>query len=512
MYSNITSRDASHSKTLYRLQCLSFINELKKNTDIDCILTSDPILARTLRNYYKVQQTSSWLLYSTKRIVNQILQIIQYSLWCVGAFSSKNRQRAQSFYNTSDSIVVDSFIAKKCERYQDRYYGHVFKRLPKDVQNRTFFLPQYLPFPRKRDCDNIADKSDENIIFIFDFLTAWDYLKSIFYTFYYRKHSYKSIWYKGLPLRHVLRDASIKNYSYYFCSTVLYKQLLEHLSKKTKISLIIDWFENQSYDKSLCYNVKKYMPNTAVHGFIGFMPDFSVTPHNLATNSELAHHIAHEKLFVCNQAIKDVYTKAGYRGKIFLAPTFRTQNVFNFRSYNCRHDVFTLLVPLGVEPYEVNYKISFFMNLFKAQGTHEIKILFKPHPVYPLISTEKWPANMEIINGNIYDAFSLCDAIISVNSTAMYEALASGIPVISIHDDKGLLSIEIPNNVPVKLWYNASCLDEFLEAVEYIKGCNKEELVSWGNRVKSYYFVKETPDIVNSLFGINNHESLKETV
>ena len=89
------------------------------------------------------------------------------------------------------------------------------------------------------------------------------------------------------------------------------------------------------------------------------------------------------------------------------------------------------------------------------------------------------------------------------NSTTLYEALALGIPVISVLDSCGKLFINKPLSVKDDMWYEVISSTDLSFAIEKIKRLNFSYLVSEGDRIKDYYFEKISKDKINNLFDIN---------
>lgn len=507
VFSNVAGRNTFHSKTYYYLCCLNLIEKLEKTEPIEAIVTNDFILKKTLTNYYNIRCNKKTWIHKLIKNRPHIKSYYHYIRWCLGGYRSKNKQRAKQFYKTKNIIIVDTFIAVKTNKYDDRYYGSIFDLFSHDVQNRTYYLAQYLPIPQKKDTDAIAGNSSENIIYLFDFLNLLDYVKSLFFRLKFNEPSWNDYIYLKYPLKYILHDDFSGYIGYYYCSTILYERIIKKFAKKKlSLNLIVDWFENQSYDKALYYFLHKYMPTVKIHGYIGFMPDFCATPHNLATNRELELNIAPKNLFVCNQAIKDIYMKSGYKGSINIAPFFRAQQVWNIKRNKDANDSFIVLVPMGLDNYEVEYKISFFTDFItRYKGDKAMQILLKPHPVYRSIDTSigKYNSNLKIVDGDIYEYLQFVNAVIAANSTVTFEALAMGIPVISLKDNIGKLKIDRPDVVPQFMWYDVANEKDFTECVVEVDNIREDERMKFGEILRSYFFEQISIDGVNKLFALD---------
>jgi hypothetical protein len=505
LFSPLTGRNTYFTSTLRLMQSLRLVYEISKTVDIDEIVTSDYALSRTLKSKYNVRLRKLPLIKDfARRLRSEIWSFIYYVRWCIGAFASKNEERARNFINTNKSIIVDTFIAKKTQKYFDRYYGSVYNRLRHDIQDRTYYLAQYILIPKKNECDAIAKKSDEKIIYLFDFLSPIDYIYSFGFSFYYRRPSFKKLSYVGYPMKYILNEQPRWTFGYYYCSTLLYKRLLKKLSMSSQsISLIIDWFENQSYDKAIYYYGNKYLKDVEIHAFQGFMPILAHDPHCVATNCELKCHAAPSKLYLCNNALKSAYVDdCKYPGYIYPAPFFRTQKVFSVsRSFN-NYRPFTILVPMGLDEHEVNYKTKFFKEFLMCNKNENVEILLKPHPVYNNIDMSGTPNNIKIVSGDIYESLVVSDAVIAGYTTVVYESLALGIPVITLEDDCGRILIDKPANVDDILWYKVKTYNELNDCIGVIKELDVKALQKSGIEARNMYFNRETPELVDGLFTV----------
>ena len=93
------------------------------------------------------------------------------------------------------------------------------------------------------------------------------------------------------------------------------------------ICLFVDWFENQSYDKSVYYAMHQYYPEAKVHGYMGFIADSTIFPHIIASNKELFCHIAPKDIYLCSSYLLKFYQN--YNGYKHIAPALRNQEIYS---------------------------------------------------------------------------------------------------------------------------------------------------------------------------------------
>jgi len=506
--SNLASRNVNFSQILYYLNCILFLECCKKqNISFEKIITKDKVLYKTLKDYYPTEFIKGKSANKSDAFL-KLKVFVSYLLWCFNAFRSRSKERKDKLKGVSNLTFVDAYIAKKTNKYQDRYYGSVVNKLSFDDRKRVYFLIQYLPIPNKNDIKEICKNSDENIVFLFDFLKAQDYIASLFSKLrsYFKFRS--NFYYKGISLKYILKDAFDKqDINYYFSCGILWERFFYRLKvEDIKLRTFVDWFENQSCDKACYYSAYKYFPSVKMHGFIGFIGDFKIFPHNLATNEELRLHIAPSHLFLCNKAMRDEYLYSGYEGKLSLAPTFRADKIWETKRNFDNNGVFTILVPLSLVHYEVEFKIDFFKNYVDKYRPNDCEVIIKPHPVYPmnqlmeLIGDSK---HIKVETGDIYEYLKLSDVVVGSNSTTLYESLALGIPILSLCDMKGKLKVNKPNSVKDEMWYEITDIEDISGAVSKIKILDRNMLVNESIRLKDYFFERITERSTKKLFGLN---------
>lgn len=507
--SNITGRNVNHSRLLYYLNCLALLDNYKeRKIEIEKIYTSDSILFNTLKKAYNVCYKGNvikkrWLLR-----YHIVIDLLKYVVWCIMAYSSKSKLRKNNVINAHVITIIDTFIPKKGDRYNDRYYGGIINNIPLEDNNRLFFLAQYLPVPCKKEVDRLVNNSKEQILFLFDFLKFKDYLHSLFIRREIHKVSIPCMQYKGFDLKYIFKESSDRYcVKYYYSSAILYDRFFLRLKEAgVDLTLFVDWFENQSYDRACNFSIQKYYPNAEIHGFMGAIMDFSDFPHNLATNEELDACIAPSQLYLCNKMMRDAYKASGYKGDLKLAPTFQAQKIWSIFREISNDNLFTILIPLGLVSYEVNYKVNFFVNFLKTQP-QDIKIVIKPHPIYPIDEIkeiiEKNHVDIEIGTGDIYNFLKNANAVVGSNSTTLYEALGLGIPIISIMDNTGQLNIHRPLSVSDEMWYEVKDVGTLMNAVSSIKNTSQVYLSNEGIRLKDYFFEPVTKESTCLLLDIN---------
>lgn len=502
LLSNTTSRNVFHSRLFYYLRCQKMLHELlNENNFIEKVITDDQVLYKLLSQKYNVSFVGS----HHKLCINK--NILRIFVWSLMALFCKSKKRINKLLSSSNNTIIDTDIAKHSDKYNDRYYGNVIDRLSKCYQRKCFFNIIYLPYPTRKDISTIVKNSNHNILFLWDFLSFIDYIRAFFNLKNYSQFKKLDLDYLGIDQSFALKSIYKDNISFYFYLAFLYERVIYRMKKmNVDIGLYIDWFENQSFDKSFYWAMNKYYPDVKTHAYIGFMPDTTENPITIATNEEVDLNIAPRNIFVCNQALKDQYDKSGYKGNVKIAPFYRAADVWNLCCSNERYENFTILVPMGLMKQEVDEKVSFFVEYKKKYVDSKISIMLKPHPVYDassIYSLIKDVSDIIIIDGSIYKYLEKVDVVVASNSTTTYEALALGKPIIYYLDPLRLLSLSRPQKVPDDMWLKVQDVESLNLAINKVEKMDRLQLVKVGETLKEYYFTKETTELNNQLFDIN---------
>lgn len=501
LLNNVTSRNTNFSKVFYYMRCQYLLSELSNKSKIDRVITDDNILAELLSSKYEVECIGS------KAMANVSFRGFLFCLkWSVLGLLCKSKQRVQKLLDSENATIIDCDIAKKTDRYNDRYYGNVLDELPKDKTKDFFYNIIYVPYPTRKDIALIDRNTPYKTIYHWDFLMVSDYI-SCFYRLLCKRNSCLLDYdYQGINQRPVLEFAYKNVNLFYFYHGFLYERVIYRMKKiGVNIRLYVDWWENQSIDKSFHWAMSRYYPNVPIHSYIGFMPDISENPITIATNTEFDLNIAPKHLFVCNKALLHEYECSRYKGKVELAPFYRAEEIWHIESKKVRNECFTILVPMGLNPYEVELKTKFFADFFRKDANSNVKVLLKPHPVYNDKSIRQiigGVAGIEIVSGNIYNFLPKADLVVAANSTTTYEALALGKPLMNIIDPLCKISLQCPLNVSAIMWHDIVTSDDIHTLIDIIHNIPDNTLMDEGCKLRDYFFTKRTLMLSKKLFNL----------
>lgn len=494
----VTSRNPNFSDLLYIVRCIKLVETCAVREEIDNIITNNYYLAIVLKKRYRVEYTGArriqMLIFSMIRSLKNLVYIV---IWSLKAILCSSNIRKKKWLSREIEIDIDIFCERKELGFTDRYYGNVFNRLPENLRQKMGFVVIYNSMPSTRYIKSVAETAPIPVLYHWDFLKPIDYITSLGKLM---KHSTRcfDVEYFGYDLSFVLKHIYRDNIKFYYFLSFIYERFLFRMKdNNVPIKLYVDWYENQAFDRSFYWAMNKYYPEAKVNSYLGFICDPIATPMVIPTNSELKKGLVPTNLFVCNDYYKAMLSN--YNGNVQICPLYRSQKIWDIKVVYRDYDDVYILVPLGLNPKEIEFKAYFFKQVLEKGLEQNIKILFKPHPTYGKELLKKiMPSNqqIDIVSGDIYDFLIKAAFVVATNSSTVYEAIGLNIPIIQIVDGSCEYVISKLNNDNI-IWEDVLCPTDFIETINRlitVKG-DFSKITS-----REYLFCKETSDNIDSIF------------
>lgn len=496
----LADRNSCSSNTFFYIENIIFIKEYCDNYDVERIETKDKVLYDILKDQFLIIYTGSGRL-SDSRLFRKIKSILFYTLWTIRCVKNKSNVRVEEIKKLDEVIFVESDIMKHSDSYNDRYYTGLWDQIPDNWKSKVYYFIQFLPIPYSNEFKIIERNSKQNIVYLNDFLKISDYIYALRKVNISRKYRRFDISYDGISLDSLFNIIYSQRYQIYNIYPFLYERVIHNMKKgKINIKCFVDWYENQSYDKGLYYAFNKYYPEVPVNSYVGYVKDYRKEPYGIPSPKEISLNTAPSRIFVCSQFVKNNFIKNGYKGNVDVVPFYRSQKVYTLKRTPTKkaNNSNYLLALLGLNMIEIKSIVSYLCKLEKVLP-EGYSICVKPHPACPsnvikdLIGGDS--KRIEVIGGDTYERILSSCAVIGANSTSMYEALALGVPVITLDADDA----EDDRN---ELKYNTCNPNDVPEILNKISLYSKNELTQMGNKLRSYYFEPTNQDGTNNLLGM----------
>jgi hypothetical protein len=478
---------------------LVLYDEIIASNTVDKVLVYDYSLYKAIKSKNPTQIiefTGS----SFKSYLSAVYGFFLYIKWGLSSYFSRSLKRVKELQKKKSIVFLDTFIFKKTDRYWDRYYPSLLNYLDSESKDKVYFLAFCQTEIGKRNKDEIIRNSKENIAYWTDFLKLDDYIYAIRVVFH-KWWNTLQLEYRGYDLHEVFVNAQLRNIQPHFFFAPLYIRAIKNMKEyNIQIEKMVDWYENQSCDKALYYGMEKYYPSTPVCGYVGFIYDENTFIHPVPSVLEQENSFAPKKIFVCSKLLKHRFETSGYKGEISLIGALRNQDVYStIISHVCKERVI-ILCPLALDVEELDFKYHYFKELSQRYSSFSnVLVLIKPHPA---LMTEAYNdvryknIEIKIVNNNLYELFQDADIVIGANTSAMFEAMALGIPVIQLANERSL------DKQPEKsgcLWSRCNSIDVFEYTMHQVLNTPKEELKQQSLHFRDYYFEKCNIENVSQL-------------
>ena len=283
-------------------------------------------------------------------------------------------------------------------------------------------------------------------------------------------------------------------FGYKFFINLYYFNLLKLLIKnESKLKCCFYLFENQSWERSLIYNLNqnstKIKKFGVIHSSVRFWDLRYVKMQNLCNDINLKKFF-HEKIIVSSETFKSILIENNYKDEIILAETLRYQDILNFNKEIYLIKNKNEIIILGDYSININKKmedcVEYLLNINK------FKVICKPHPLNDF--SKKLYKKYKIIKSSekISDLSKKFNNFIVPNtSTVGLELYLMGKNVITVLDNN------LINYSPLKNYYNYQNYLYDLNQIEQ-KIYNDSENQSYLDFFKKNNFFKEWKNIINN--------------
>ena len=147
--------------------------------------------------------------------------------------------------------------------YADRYYNGMSEHISNDKKNTLYFVPTFLFHSNINKIINICGKAKENFLYKFDVLSLKDYIFTITSPFRIRKIDFEKYIFNDFKIGPLLKSDYYKN----IANVSSFEGILNYLFLKRlkeydiRLSVVINWFENQVMDRGFNKGLNDYFPN-----------------------------------------------------------------------------------------------------------------------------------------------------------------------------------------------------------------------------------------------------------
>lgn len=220
-----------------------------------------------------------------------------------------------------------------------------------------------------------------------------------------------------------------------------YRLPLRLRERDIRIDLFIAEYENMIPEKLLIAGFRKYSPNTKLVGFQhGAL--YPMLLCNFITREEAQFAPLPDRIVCSGPFFRDILIQEGLPADRAVAgPALRYGHLWReeFRAEaQARQGIF---VPLPLMQSDAMELLTKLIEAFGAEP--QITLSLKPHPMssprmLEAVGISRLPQNFHIVSGDISIWLSRAQAVVALSSSALYEALAAGVPVVPVGREAAL--------------------------------------------------------------------------
>ena len=485
------SRNPFASPFFHYFCSINLVNKLINNKyDISEIIVDSFALKQILKQYFTKNSKSILIKYQGTKLNYYFKHLI------IPFYKIPNNA-----LTLIDVFAYHEFTSK------DRYYNGLWKNLNYLQKESTFFVPTLIMIPRKKmiSAYKILRTSDRNFLVKEDYLKISDLIYAIGHYFRLLRITISPVIVLSIDISSLVKEElrSMKGYSNAVEGLLNYRFAKRIKEKKTKLRLVIDWFENQVVDKGWNAGFKKFYPGIPTIGYKGYITSLQYLctyPSIMEDNSD----VLPSRFAVIGKGLIESTRNFSANLNVEISPAFRFQHVWDKTTVEPNSYYFTILVALPIIHEESITILKLVKDYLKATNYTDLRFLVKIHPA---VSEEimkikfggDWPEEFTIIKGTSSRYIPKSDIIISGMSSICLETMSLGVPVIFVENLYGISYNPIPEEIPQVLWRSCRTSEDINNAIGYYRNRSHSEINKHkeiGFKIKEDYFEPVTKESV----------------
>lgn len=505
----------NYQSDVFRDICFLFlaIRLVEGNHDITRVVLPSLSMERDLKHYFR-EHGYSVSVVTLRRLIKMIKAILRpyyklfrtasvfLRLWMLGGMS-----RRPDLGSNQEITLITTFILKssfnKPGNFIDRNYpGIMDYGFPEDNPH-VYFVPQFYRGTLKKKFMRFAQRSKSvNFLIKNDYLKFTDYLNVLFDAARIDPGFLRQTRLRGVGIGSILMHDFYRNK---FELTNLYGSLNYCFVRRLKgaglkVKVVVDWYENQAFNKGLVKGFKDFYPCVEVRGYAGFIVDFHHDFHHKPTDYESSAGVIPDKIYVIGRGLESTYREFSSRVNVRVAPAYRFKHVLQNHieiSENAR----VVLVALPISYQDSVEALGVLAKVAGSPKFSDVVFDVKPHPALNFDrvrrkSSHNWPPNLRVVYGSFFEELRQACLMIGYNSSTCVEAIALGVPVIVVGNNKGFYQNPVPGSIPEEIWRFCLTEEAISDSISWFMNLQDpayERIRQISNDVKKEYFEPPTP-------------------
>jgi hypothetical protein len=518
-FTDLASRNTFANSLYLHLCYLALIEQLLDRGDtIEIIKTDSYSLKKVLSSSPKIIKAKIKvefkLSYASqlKSISFPFFKFVRHNILILTRYYKIRKTHNKDFQYPDKICLIDIFIINNSfnnSSFIDRYYNDFAQYFSPEERERFFYTPTFIKPNNFSSTLKDVRNADQNFILKEDFLTFSDVIRALVLPFRLLKFKTGDTAFLSFNIKPLIAQANFLNISTGSMREAFLKyQFAFRLKEKgVKISMVVDWFENQVIDKGFNMGFRKFFPEVKHKGYqvvLGHKLYLCFYP----TTQELESSVLPNEIAVSGKGFKSTIKEFCPNLEVSIAPSFRYQHVWRERKLLPNKDQFTVLLALPSFKEEAMRILILTSQIIKLIDNSKMHFLIKLHPTYSIEKLKRdfkqaWPEQFHVVSGPLEDFIEKSDVVISNNSSLCLEVVAKGVPTVVVGNVSGITHIPLPDIIDDSIW--KLCFNEeelyssilfFLHQSPEQKQANKIN----GKRYRELFFEPVNSKTVRSFF------------
>jgi len=347
------SRNTLASSFFHYYCVLHLVDELfKKNYDISEIIVDSFALNNFIKKYIHVHGKSIPIKFNEKRLklyfknlINPFIRIPLvlfqhiYRFRCAQKTNHLQKPIPKKPLTLIDVFVFPGYISK------DRYYYGLWENLNSKQRETTFFVPTFSMTPVKEMVSAYEElrTADRNFLIKEDYLKISDLLYAIGHYLRLFKIKISPTIVLGVEISPLVKEElrSMRGFSSAVGGLLNYRFSKRIKEQKTKLRVLINYFENQVVDKGWNAGFNKFYPDIPTIGCRGYIPSLQYLS-TFPSLIEYSSGILPSKIAVIGKGFIDSTREFATILNVESSPAFRFQHVWSVSTVKPDSNYYTI--------------------------------------------------------------------------------------------------------------------------------------------------------------------------
>ena len=528
--SSLASRNKYQSSLFHRCCYIVLVKRLIEREElINKILLSDRPLATLLKK--EVDKSIEIICTETIfqmvwRFMRPIRQILISYFFLILRLLGRSKINNKKINKHEPIVLVDTFVLNNNAGdegsisngiYKDRYYPGLLENLSEKEKKNIYFVPTIVGFKNPIAIFKKIRSAKYPFLLHDDFLKLSDYIFAMSHPFKTQMFKIDDSKFRGIDLISLIKQENRRNCSDFISllGLLYYRFALRLKEENITVKTLIEWYENQVMDRGMIVGFHKFLPDTTIIGYQGYIISKGLHMYTQPNNSEFNGMAVPDLIGVTGKALEENIKEFCLRANVVTTPGFRFQKLWRERNLYPESGLFTILIGLPIGLDDCKEMLELLINNINLYKSRDLKFLIKPHPTWsPDIIKQLLPKgkldSFQFILGDFHDALELANLVVSNASSVALEALAKGTPVIIIAPSCGILQNPIPEVISSDYWKICYSSDELLEQILTFKSImndNEIKFLKMGNEIRKNYFEPVSRNSVLDFLTLDKHST-----